>query len=284
MISKNSYKLEKVGIEGRDELRGIILNYLNSTKPGFIVTNKNKETLNYFKKIGRDAEFLDKLPLVLKKAIEIYCSYNYSDINNGFLRKNKGLKIGTNEVCRHMVDYIIYKTVNFYKEGIVQALDLVINQTELNKEIILYKGCDIVQFKELDITTNEELFLCVGQSFNEYGYTSTTSDVGGRFFEENPIIMIIRTQPGVHVANFCGSSLSGAEGEIIIERDIIYTINKIQVIDEKFFVYVDAVPRKSKNLVNIEDIKLTDNEEDLALDKFFREEIICLDKFSSKKK
>lgn len=265
LILKKTYRIKNIGIEGRKELKKRVIEKLGISEEEYIL---DSNLTDYLKSINRDANFLDNLPLVLKKTIEIYCGENFRDINNGFLRKNKGLKRKTGEICSHIVDYTTFSTANFYKEGIVDALDTIISKTKLEKGIILYRGCDIKQFSDLNLNSSEELLFSIGDKIVEHGYTSTTSNLEGRFVEESNIVMIIKVPPGTHIANFLGSNLSLGEGEILIERDVEYIINDVEIVDGKIFVYTDLKVRTlNKGVENLDDIKLTDNDENLSLDK-----------------
>lgn len=271
LIVKKTYSFKKSGIEGRIELKNRVIEKLGISSDSYVFGDG--AVINYLNSINRGPEFLDKLPLTLKKAVEIYCCSGYKDINNDFLRKNVGLKRGTNETTSHVVNYDTFESVDFYREGIVDSLDTVINETKLEKGIILYRGCDVNQFKDLNISSSEELLLCIGDKFIEHGYTSTTAELSGRFINECPIIMIISVSPETHIANFYGSSLGLFEGELLIERNVEYSINDVEIVDGKVFVYTDVKVRElKKGVENIDDIKLTDNQENLELYKYDVEE------------
>lgn len=266
LILENSYYIQNEGTEGREELKNKVIESLGTKVNGYICLNSDQEIIKYFESINRGSNYLDNLPLVLKKAIEIYSGSNYRDINNGFLRKNNGLSRGKKECCSCIDDYSSFEMSNYYKEGIVDALDFLMNQNQLQNGMLLYRGCSIKQFNKLGIMIPEELFLMKGKKFVECGYTSTTGMLDGRFIDESPIVMVISVSPGVHVLNFIGSSLALSEGEILIEREVEYTINNVEIINGKFFVYTDVVAKEKKR-VEFDDIKLTDNDENIKLAK-----------------
>lgn len=99
VIMENSYYIQKEGIEGRNELENKVLESLGTKIHDYICFTNTQEVIEYFESINRGPTYLDNLPLILKKAIEIYCGSNYKDINNDFLRKYDGLLRGTNECC-----------------------------------------------------------------------------------------------------------------------------------------------------------------------------------------
>lgn len=265
LLIKKTYKLEKSGIEGREELKRRIVDKLGVSNDEYVVGED--EVINYLNEINRGIDFLDNLPLILKKAIEIYYGENFRDIN-GFLRKNEGLKRGTNTVCSHIVDWLTLEEACYYVEGVIDALDVLIDQTKLEKGMVLYRGCDLNQFKDLNINDSSELLLAIGDNFVEHGYSSTTEAVGGTFFDDSPIVMVIKVLPGTHIVSFGGSKLAGNTREIVIERDVCYTINDVEIIDGKVFVYTEVESRNlDKEIVNVSDIKMVLKEEDLRLDK-----------------
>lgn len=266
VIMENSYYIQKEGIEGRNELKNRVLENLGPKIHDYICFTNTQEVIEYFESINRGSTYLDNLPLILKKAIEIYCSSNYKDINNDFLRKYDGLLRGTNECCSCIEDYNSFEISDYYKEGVVDALDFLMCQTQLKNGIVLYRGCSIEQFSKLEITNLEELFLKRGEKFVECGYTSTTATLDGRFIDECPIIMIISVPPSVHILNFIGSNLALSEGEILIEREVEYTINKVEIINGKFFVYTEVIS-KDKKMVEFDEIRLTDDDKNIKLAK-----------------
>lgn len=280
LLEINSYELSGVGINAIKELKDRIIENLGVSSDSYVYGDDYNNVLVYLKQMCSGNNIIDEMPLQLKVAVEAYCCDNYNDINNEFLRKNKGLKRETSDKCSHIIDYSTFKTVDYYKEGIVDALDIVINQNELDKGVILYRGCtNIGQFSSLGITSPEELFLAIGKSFVEYGYTSTTPSLDGRFVDESSIIMIIKAEPGVHVANFIDTKLSLGEGEILLERGIEFTVTKVEIVNGKFYVYTDARVKELKKVPSIDDIKLADNEKDISLIKngYDNEEDILLD-------
>lgn len=270
-IENNTYVPQKKGIERTEELMErakMILNCDNKC----ISFKGNSEAINYFKNLNRDASYINLQPQIIKKAIEIYTNDGYLALNNDFLRKNKGLIRKTNEKVSLVVDYTTTPLTvkDFYLEGIVDALDTLINQTSISEDMLLYRGCETLnQFNNLGISKKEELFTLIGKSFIEYGYTSTSTTLAEKFIYQCPIKMIIKIPKGTHIANLIDTTLAIDEGEILIERNSEFVINKVEIIDGKYFVYTQMKSNiLKKGVDNIEKIKLVDKDEDLTLIKY----------------
>lgn len=230
--------------------------------------NASISASSYFSSLDSSDDFIATQPLVLRKAFEIYQGSGYKEIN-GFLREYKGLERGINKKFKYIsVEGDNFHEYEYSNEGVIDALDTLINKVSTKDDMIIYRGCDLRQFTGLDITDEKSLLLATGSKFTEYGYASTTPTLTGRFAEESPVILAIRVPKGTHMLG----PLSG-EGEILLERNSEFEIKKVEIIDGKYHVYLDMKPNLlEKGKENIEDIHITDNPKALELEKLSEDE------------
>lgn len=236
---------------------------------------EGEEAADYFRQQGRNKEFIDALPLVIRKAIELYTSAGFDDINKGFLRKNKGLVRNTGETVKQ-VNFNTMDVKEFYLEGVVDALDFLLSLSITDKDMVLYRGTTMKEFTDLGIEEESELSDAIdeGKTYTNHAYTSTTACLGGRFINESPVVMVIRVPRGTNYCYLNGSDLAiQGEMEVVLGREMEFLLCGMEKINGKTYVYVEAIPKRLKR-VPIEDIKMTDPDKvsDLEIVPLYEEE------------
>ena len=208
---------------------------------------------NYFEYDNNMKEFLQSLPWETKQAVIKYSNIYYSEINNEFLRKYKGQ-------IKDKLD-TLFDDNSIQKRAMVKQLDDLVARTPLPEDMILYRGCDIRQFKDLGIGPEDDLKMLTGANLvlEDYGIMSTTPVITAGFVPWKPIVLVIRAEKGTNCSYIDPISSAKGEDEVILERGQKGIISGVEKIGEQYYVYMELLPKEKTdtNITEVNEINST---------------------------
>ena len=163
--------------------------------------NKNPEIISFGTDVSacksyfehdnnQNYSFFQSMPGNVQDAIILYTSnHGYDEINNNFLRKYKG-QIDDKPDILHGSSL----------KDIVKQLDYIVERTPLPQDMILYRGCNINQFKDLGLGHLDDLKMLTGANLvlNDYGIMSTSPIITNGFVQWSDIVLVIKAEKGTH--------------------------------------------------------------------------------------
>lgn len=210
---------------------------------------------------------LYQFPMKIQKAIELYSGSGFTKIN-GFLRQHQGYVKGTGEKVEDL-DLVTFETKEYDLEGVIDSLDFAIDKCKSDVDSLLFRGCDLAQFKDLGVSSLEDLELSVGKSFVEHSFLSTTTSLGGQFTTSSPIVLAIHVPAGSSFLPMDSQLALKGEEEVLLERETMFSIGGVEKIGDQCFVYMRSTPLQKEIVRDVDSIHLTDKDENLHLSSSF---------------
>lgn len=210
---------------------------------------------------------LYQFPMKIQKAIELYSSSGFTKIN-GFLRQHQGYVKNTGEKVEDL-DLVTFESSEYDLDGVIDSLDFAIDKCKSEVDSLLFRGCDLAQFKDLGVSSLEELESSVGKSFVEHSFLSTSDSLGGQFTTSSPIVLAIHVPAGSSFLPMDSQLALKGEEEVLLERETMLSIGGVEKIGDQYFVYMRSTPLQKELVGDIDSIHLTDNDESLHLSSSF---------------
>lgn len=210
---------------------------------------------------------LYQFPMKIQKAIELYSGSGFTKIN-GFLRQHQGYIKGIGEKVEDL-DLVTFESSEYDLDGVIDSLDFAIDKCKSEVDSLLFRGCDLVQFKALGVSSLEDLELYVGKSFVEHSFLSTTTSLSGQFTTFSPIVLAIHAPAGSSFLPMDSQLALKGEEEVLLERETMLSIGGVENIGDQYFVYMRSTPLQKEIVRDVDSIHLTAKDENLHLSSSF---------------
>ena len=210
---------------------------------------------------------LYQFPMKIQKAIELYSGSGFTKIN-GFLRQHQGYIMGIGEKVEDL-DLVTFESSEYDLDGVIDSLDFAIDKCKSEVDSLLFRGCDLVQFKALGVSSLEDLELYVGKSFVEHSFLSTTTSLSGQFTTFSPIVLAIHAPAGSSFLPMDSQLALKGEEEVLLERETMLSIGGVENIGDQYFVYMRSTPLQKEIVRDVDSIHLTAKDENLHLSSSF---------------
>ena len=210
---------------------------------------------------------LYQFPMKIQKAIELYSGSGFTKIN-GFLRQHQGYIKGIGEKEEDL-DLVTFESSEYDLDGVIDSLDFAIDKCKSEVDSLLFRGCDLVQFKALGVSSLEDLELYVGKSFVEHSFLSTTTSLSGQFTTFSPIVLAIHAPAGSSFLPMDSQLALKGEEEVLLERETMLSIGGVENIGDQYFVYMRSTPLQKEIVRDVDSIHLTAKDENLHLSSSF---------------
>lgn len=259
-ISENINKLEIVDNLAYKEVNPFQI--VDRIENKIFELNKNPEIISFGTDVSacksyfehdnnQNYSFFQSMPGKVQDAIILYTSnHGYDEINNNFLRKYKG-QIDDKPDILHGSSL----------KDIVKQLDYIVERTPLPQDMILYRGCNINQFKDLGLGHLDDLKMLTGANLvlNDYGIMSTSPIITNGFVQWSDIVLVIKAEKGTHCSFVDPISNFSGEDEVILERGQKGIISGVEKIGKQYFVYMELLPKEKTdtNITEVNELKST---------------------------